>query len=269
MGGGEALSTEDQKFYKLSQELDTVSVGVYFPGEANLSLFNGNKLYPILCRKVFKYLKDNGIKYLDEGPAEQGGGGLETLIDILKFFWEHRNVLFLITSIIEHIKSAYKGYLKNTTLPLKPRVCLSFSIEAKSDVSVAHLEYLQYELSAKLSNLLLVADSIATQLNSEHGYLCCDIHVAGTIKSRNFSIRFEIPHEDRIPNNYSRLLKIIKDLRIKSNLWCEYNLTKWFGWYVIRRRDGKLEYEEEGYGMTPLKTYYLPFSSRIVSDYFK
>lgn len=193
------------------------------------------------------------------------GGGEYTIIDILKMILTGVGIFSNIVLLLGTIKTACINYLNGFFNDSKPSISLDFWIETSAQVDKIKRNEFSLMVTEKLSNLLSVSKSLSEYLIMRHKYLDCDFSIGVKILSIDYSAVFLIPSRFQTRFNYSRLLKIIKNLNIKTGLATNFTFTKWLS--ILRseakviRTKGKIEQKEQG-------KYYLFLSSKLMKDYF-
>ncbi len=266
MGGGQEEFNKSQQFYKTCDELDNVKYFVHFPNNNNLEIFNTAKLHDALTKQVDLRLDAYSIRHTKLDVSGGGGGGFETFLEILKALWDNKQILVFVVSIGTFIHRILNSYINNINLPLKPRVLLAFVIESQSNISKIDKKTLHYLISNRISNLLNVANSISESLSEDLKAIRFDISVEAQIKYINYSVMFSLNSEQNSIFNRSRYLRIIKNIKIRSNHFCNYSVTKWL---AIRRSDGKrFTTDCSSVGRAYASNKFLLISTGILSDYF-
>lgn len=262
MGGGKELFEANKQEEKLSKELDIVSFYVYFPNKGNLLLFDLDKLYKKLTKTISKKLQDYGLQS-KEIQVEGGGGGFETILEIIKSFWENKDILAFLTSIVKLIKSVHSLWLRKSIDNLKPYIDIHFFIEADCKVDKITSSELNYIVSRRLANLLVVSGSVLDNLQANFGGFCFTISVEAKVNSKHFSASFAIP-SNRTGSKINRLLQVISNLKIRECLQSAYKIIYL---NVVCRSDTKLIKTKNSIDVKNTKTNYLIISSNLLSDY--
>lgn len=268
MGGNiEALDKDSLFTLNVSNELDKISCCVDFSNLSNFDLLNRDFLLKKFQEESKKFFKKNGIKYEIEDPGDKGGGGLSNLWEILKQLWVYKDFMLFISSFFGYFVHIYNSFLEKNTISQKPRIEISLIINSKKKLNKKRLKIFQgWYFVNKISNLLIIGNALCNEINNLHNYLCCDLSVRCVISGNNYMVNFDIPHEDRTDKKISKLLHIIKNLKIKNNKYSDYNFAKW---NLIKRTDSEFEIEENSSSCGPnFNKYYLLFSSKIIKDYF-
>lgn len=255
-----------KQFYKASGDLDEVKYYIHFQDKANWALFDLSKLNEILNKEISQYFKRNCVKYSLVEVSWGGGGGVETLLEILKIFWKNKDIIMLAVSLIGVLKSAFLKILSTNTDNSKPAMDIHCWIETDSDINKIDKKELQYLLSNRLATLLLITNDISKLLQKKHRYLNCGFSIEAKLNSIDFAVSFVMPHRFRNKINVSRLLRIIKALKVRPSRFIDFTFTKWL---AILRSDSKISRSSGSFKREVLNNYYLFFSSEVLSDRFK
>lgn len=262
MGGGKELYESNIQQEKLNKELDTISFYVYFPNKGNLLLFDLDKLYKKLTKTISKRLQDYGL-FSKEIQVEGGGGGFETILEILKSFWENKDILTFIMSIGNFIKNVHSLWVRRNIDNLKPYIDIHFFIEADCEVNKIKPSELNYIISRRLANLLVVSSGVLDNLQASFGGFCFTVSVEAKVNSKHFSAFFALP-SNRTSYKINRLLQVISNLRIRE---CLHSVYKTIYLNVICRSDTKLIRTKNSIDAKNTKINYLIISSNLLSDY--
>lgn len=267
MGGGtQALDRDSLFILNVGNDLDKIVCCVDFSDLSNFCLLNRDYLLKKFQEEVKEFFDQNGIKYEIENPGDKGGGGLFNLLEIFKELWKYKDFLMFISSITGYFIHLYSSFLGKSVNPQKPRIEVSLTINSKRKLNKKRLKLFQeWYLVNKLSNLLNVGNAVCNEINNLHEYIYCDLSIRCVISGNSYMVHFQAPHEYRTDKKVSRLLQIIKNLKVKENQYSDYDFTKW---YAIKRTDSRLEINSNSSSRGPhFSKYYLLFSSKIIKDY--
>jgi len=263
MGGGIEMFEEAEELDSVSSDLKRVefSINFTFSSESNVDLFDRVEFYKKLNKQASDYLSHTGVNFIDVGQRGAGGGGGGTFIAILISALKSFNLPLLFNLL----KSTYTKYLENDTRKLRPRIRIYFWIETNKGLTKINVKDFERLASRKLSNLLILANSLCQFLSSKNTYLNCDFSVAVKVDARHSELEFYMNHESRTKKNIDRFLRIINNIKVKEGLVSNYSFTNWF---AISRFDSKSLFSEGALHLKYQRKYYLLFSTRIISDFF-
>src|SRR3989344_3288214 len=165
MGGTKADFIKNKLINKLSEDLDLVKFHIDFSG--NMTLIQVDPIYDSISKTIQNYLKKTGVKYLEVGVGG-GGGGLETLKEIVEGFLANRDILVSASSLIYFIKNLYTSHLNLNLANSKPNVNLNFIIDSDLDTKILRNKELEEMVSNRLKNLLQTARAICLKIENRY-----------------------------------------------------------------------------------------------------
>lgn len=261
MGGGIKTVTANRNIQNAINDLDTVycSVDLIF---GNNVLFDSTFLFKKFNQEAAKYLKDNGIKYKLEGPAQLGGGG-EGLLAFLKLLWANKAVFTMAVALLKWVFNV----VTSPKLDEKPRATVCLRLVTDSDLKYVENSALEAVLIGRLVNLKNLNDGLCDELQKKYPIFNFDQLIRVTLSDRSFRARYTLLHEQRNVFNRFRLMRLFKGLRVINKIDREYIFNKL---HLIERTDRQTT-QQNGAWMSSNKSkrYFLFLSARVIKDYFK
>ncbi|MBP9819116.1 hypothetical protein KBC79_00035 [Candidatus Woesebacteria bacterium] len=264
MGG--VIDESQNNYYNFDKELSKVEFYIHAPRPNDFSLINRDKFYPLVVKEIEKYFTNNGVNAKWIGPVDGGGGGMESLIEIIKNVWENKDIFEFIIAFFGFFKNQLINIATKSVNHNKITLDIGLSIHCDSNsgnVSKADLDFL---LREKMKNLLLISNDLADFISSKHGFMSINTNFEATIRAQNFMISFSLNSDQRKVINIARYLNIIDNSRIRVRKIIRYTVTKLL---LIKREEGEIDFSGRSSISHGYKNFYFIFSSRLLKEFIK
>lgn len=261
MGGGIKTVTANRNIGNAINDLDTVycSVDLIF---GNNALFDRSFLFKKFNKEAAKYLKDNGIKYKMEGPAQLGGGG-EGLLAFLKVLWANKAIFTMAIVLLKWIFNLVIA----PKFDEKPRATVCLSLKTASGLTYVENSALEAVLIGRLINLKNLNDGLCDELQKKYPIFNFDQLVRVTLSDRSFRAGYTLLHEQRNAFNRFRLMRLFKGLKVRRGTDRDYIFNKL---QLIERTDRETTHQNGAWmSSNESKRYFLFLSASVIKDYLK
>lgn len=264
MGGVADEFLEGNQYREFCEELDTVTYYIYFSNRLSLELFDLDKLHKSLTDKISRQLDAYGVRH-KVTFVDGGGGGLDTLWEIVQRFLDTKELIAFALSLFSYAKTAYLHFVNNTVNNLKPAIDVHLYIEADKKIDRLKASDSNYIVSRRLANLFVVANGVLDTISKDLNGFNFNVSVAAQINSQHSSVSFNLPKKPNSEHKINRMLQIIKDLRLRKNYFSTYSFSP-LGF--VKREDTELVSIDGSLEAKDAGKYYLLISTYILSDYF-
>jgi hypothetical protein len=247
------------------RDINTIHCYVDLALEGNNQLFSREVIHKKFSEAIKDCFEKYGLDYEIKELAGRGGGGggAQTLMEILKLALETQGIIGLalaVWQIFFDMRKMFKSMLIRMIAQERTRAMINLSFETAEDWKDKSLGY---TLGTRLIVSKRICDEICQNLKAKFPIIDIDQSFSLFINPRSFSVHYELPAENQNIFNTFRLMRLFKGLIIKDNIYTNYKFRTIF----IKRTDGKLNVVYGARARTPLKNYFLLFSTRILGDY--
>lgn len=260
---GDVIDHNQRKILKLEKDLSLVEFYIYSPSPNDFALINRDKFYPIVVKEIEEYFLKNGIDARWLGPVDGGGGGFETLLEIIKKIWENKDIIEFLLSLIGFFKNRVIGFASKKVSDNKISLDIGLSVSSDENIDGIPDEISNSFLTLKLKNLLLISNDLAEFISAKHGFLSINTNFEATVRSQDFIISFSLIKEQMKDINVARYLKIIENAKIRFGKVIRYSVTNL---WLIKREEGEISFTGRSSSSHKFKNYYFIFSSRLLKD---
>lgn len=247
-------------------EIDKIRCYIDILQGSSFGFLKRHKIHEIFSKRVSKYLDKYELNYEIIPLGGMGGGVSNILLDALRALWQSKEILGTIISIYKLIIAIPKYIISLTDNKIsssKPRVQISFGLTVDKDPVYPNI------ISASILRLIMlkhISDDICSKLSKEYSLFKFNQSFSLTVYAHKFSVGYYLGADKQNTINNYRLIRLMKSLYIKENTDITYNFINL---NLIQRIDNRLNISGHMRMSTPLKKYYLLFSTKVIADYFE
>jgi hypothetical protein len=191
--------------------------------------------------------------------TDSKGGGLDTILNILKTAWQNKDIIYAIFNIAYLLKRNYLNWIDDYLKKNKPRVVIILVVNYSTTGDY-------WCIGDEINGLKFLADEIYRELSKKYPIFIFDQSLFVTFEDLEKRADCYITSEKNNKFNRYRLFKIFDSFSGKRNMQYHFSITNFF---AVKRTENELNRSGSSWIGSNSKYYYLFFSSRILSDYLK
>lgn len=214
-----------------SSELDTIKCSVDVGLSKFFGLYDRVKVQKDLTAVAANVIRTYGVKVEELPAAQLGGGGLDTLIHLLKTAWEHKDLIAFIGALIGSAKTRIIR-MQNASLDRQsPRLVVYLGIDSNKPEDAAN----QLMLAARIKMLKSFADAICLKLAQEYPVFLYDQSLDVHYRPKSYFLSLKLKHEHQSRFNTWRLHRVADSVEIIPSAYINYQ----FGRVLVRVSKGE------------------------------
>ncbi len=242
-------------FTKVMQTKNKVYCRVESSFYSNRFIVN-EQIISMMTSMALDRLKYYGIDCEEMPPSQRGGGGDIGLWELIKNFWEHRELIASIISIILKLiyilKNFFKNFFEKKHRSSQPLFTLDLHMRGDPNDWVS--------IDDKLVGLKTLSEDIYKLLSKEFPICGFDQHISFAINEEGFRVSINQKADENSNFNNARIMQYLKNMKIKKDFEISISIARF---YLISFTTSPVEYKDGSWlGTAKYKTYYTMVSSK-------